>query len=119
MTELEDLTPSVSLRGILPDTLVTFMSGQWHGSTALVLSYKNAYGTVANELLYRHDEPHIEAVQQQGWPWSFDGNGALFRRVSKAQRIRLAHLFDPVLNIKAFGDFHLIQQTISRRDILQ
>ena len=37
------------------------------------------------------------------WPrpgaWSFDGDGALFRLVSKAHRIRLAHLFDPVLAV--------------------
>ncbi len=55
-------------------------------------------GKVANELLYRHDEPRIEVVQE-GRPWSFDGDGALFRLVSEAQRIRLAHLFDPVLAV--------------------
>jgi hypothetical protein len=32
-------------------------------------------------------------------PWSFDGDGALFRLVSEAQRIRLAHPFDPVLAV--------------------
>jgi superfamily II DNA or RNA helicase len=36
---------------------------------------------------------------EQGRPWSFDGDGALFRLVSEAQRIRLAHLFDPVLAV--------------------
>jgi hypothetical protein len=34
-----------------------------------------------------------------GRPWSFDGDGALFRLVSEAHRIRLAHLFDPVLAV--------------------
>ncbi len=53
---------------------------------------------MANELLYRHDEPRLEVVEQ-GRPWSFDGDGALFRLVSEAQRIRLAHLFDPVLAV--------------------
>ena len=55
-------------------------------------------GKVANELLYRHDEPRLEVVEQ-GRPWSFDGDGTLFRLVSEAQRIRLAHLFDPVLAV--------------------
>ena len=32
-------------------------------------------------------------------PWSFDGDGAAFRLVSEAHRIRLAHLFDPVLAV--------------------
>ena len=36
---------------------------------------------------------------EEGRPWSFDGDGALFRLVSEAQRIRLAHLFDPVLAV--------------------
>jgi hypothetical protein len=36
---------------------------------------------------------------EQGRPWSFDGDGALFRLVSEALRIRLAHLFDPVLAV--------------------
>ena len=36
---------------------------------------------------------------EQGRPWSFDGDGALFRLVSEAHRIRLAHLFDTVLAI--------------------
>jgi hypothetical protein len=51
-----------------------------------------------NELLYRHDEPRLELVET-GRPWSFDGDGALFRLVSEAHRIRLAHLFDPVLAV--------------------
>ena len=55
-------------------------------------------GKVANELLYRHDEPRLEIVEQ-GRPWSFDGDGQLFRLVSEAQRIRLAHLFDPLLAV--------------------
>ena len=38
-------------------------------------------------------------IVEQGRPWSFDGDGALFRLVSEAQRIRLAHLFDPVLAV--------------------
>ena len=56
------------------------------------------YDSVANELVYRHDEPRLE-VAELGRPWSFDGDGALFRLVSEAQRIRLAHLFDPVLAV--------------------
>lgn len=36
---------------------------------------------------------------EQGRPWSIDGDGALFRLVSEANRIRLAHLFDPVLTV--------------------
>lgn len=96
--KLEQLQPSAALRGIVPDTLVTVVSVQWFGSEALELTYKTASGKVANELLYRYDEPRLELVEQ-GRPWSFDADGALFRLVSEAQRIRLAHLFDPVLAV--------------------
>ena len=86
------------MRGVLADGLVTVVSVQWFGSEALELTYKTPAGKVANELLYRDDEPRLEIVEV-GRPWSFDGDGALFRLVSEAQRIRLAHLFDPVLAV--------------------
>src|SRR6266540_7047182 len=98
MTTFEDLRPNASIRGILPDSLVTVVNVQWFGSEALELTYKDSAGRVANLLLYRHDEPRLEVVEQ-GRPWSFDGDGALFRLVSEAHRIRLAHLFDPVLAV--------------------
>ena len=98
MARLEDLQPNASLKGVLPDCHVTVVAVQWYGSEALELTYKDPTGKVANELLYRHDEPRLEIVEQ-GRPWSFDGDGALFRLVSEAQRFRLAHLFDPVLAV--------------------
>ena len=96
--KLEDLQANAAVRGVLADGLVTVVSVQWFGSEALELTYKTPAGRVANELLYRDDEPRLEIVEV-GRPWSFDGDGALFRLVSEAQRIRLAHLFDPVLAV--------------------
>jgi len=98
MAELEELMPGAAIRGILPGALVTVVSTQWFGSEALELTYKSPTGKVANELIYRHDEGRLD-VAELGRPWSLDGAGALFRLVSEAQRIRLAHLFDPVLAV--------------------
>ncbi|MFN0150825.1 MAG: helicase-related protein [bacterium] len=98
MIKLEDLQPNATVRGITPDGLVTVVSVQWFGSEALELTYKGSSGRVANELIYRHDEDRLEIVEE-GRPWSFDGDGAQFRLVSEAHRIRLAHLFDPVLAV--------------------
>ena len=98
--KLEDIRSQAVLRGILADALVSVVSVQWYGSEALELTYKTPSGKVANELLYRHDEARLEVVEL-GRPWSFDGDGALFRLVSEAQRIRLAHLFDPLLAVHA------------------
>ncbi|MFN8861980.1 MAG: helicase-related protein [Gemmatimonadaceae bacterium] len=96
--KLEDLQPDATVRGVLPDALATVVSVSWHGSDALTLVYRGPNGRVADEILYRHDEPRLE-IAQAGRPWSFDGDGALFRLVAEANRIRLAHLFDPVLAV--------------------
>lgn len=98
MIKLEELKPNAVIRGIHPNALATVVALQWFGSEAVELTYKDAAGRVGNLLLYRSDEARLEIVQQ-GRPWSFDGDGALFRLVSEAQRIRLAHLFDPVLAV--------------------
>ena len=98
MARLEQLTPTTLVKGILPDAHVEIVSVEWHGSDAMTLVYRGPNGRVADEILYRHDEPRIEIVES-GRPWSFDGDGALFRLVSEAHRIRLAHLFDPVLAV--------------------
>lgn len=98
MIRLEDLQPNAAVRGILPDCLVTVVGVQWYGTEALELTYKSPSGRVDNTLLYRDVEPRLEIVEQ-GRPWSFDGDGSLFRLVSEALRIRLAHLFDPVLAV--------------------
>ncbi len=98
MSKLEELLPNTAVRGILPDCLVTVVGAQWFGSDAVELTYKDPAGRVANVLLFRQDEPRLE-VAELGRPWSFDGDGSLFRLVSEAHRIRLAHLFDPVMAV--------------------
>ena len=96
--KLEDFQANAAVRGILSDSLVTVVSVRWYGTEAIELTYKTPSGKVENELLYRDDEARIEVVET-GRPWSFDGDGAMFRLASEAQRIRLAHLFDPLLAV--------------------
>jgi hypothetical protein len=89
--KLEDLQPNIAVRGILPKALVTVVNVQWYGDNALELTYKDPAGRVSNEVLYRSDEGRLQ-VAEKGKPWSFDGDGKLFRLVAEAHRIRLAHL---------------------------
>jgi superfamily II DNA or RNA helicase len=98
MARLEDLTRGAAVRGIIPSSLVTVVDVKWHGTAAVELTYKDASGRPGNELLYRDDEARLELVTA-GRPWSFDADGELLRLVSEAQRIRLAHLFDPYLAV--------------------
>lgn len=100
MASLEDLKPNSAVRGVLPNSVVTVVSVQWFGSGAIELTYKDPTGKVANELMYRDREADLEIVEE-GRPWSFDGDGSLFRLVAEAQRINLAHLFDPLLAVHA------------------
>jgi hypothetical protein len=98
MARLEDLTRGAAVKGIVPESLVTVVDVEWHGSAVVELTYKDASGRLGSELLYRDRELTID-IAAAGRPWSFDGDGALFRLVSEAYRIRLAYLFDPLLAV--------------------
>jgi len=98
MMRLEQLVPGVFVSGILGNDKVSVVSVQWFGTRSLELTYKTPSGKPGNELLYRDDEPRLEVIEADR-RWSFDGDGTLFCLVSEAQRIRFAHLFDPVLAV--------------------
>jgi hypothetical protein len=74
MSRLEELTKGTSVKGVLPDGLVTVVDVKWIGTVAVELTYKDALGRLGNELLHRDDEPTLEVVTA-GRPWSFDGDG--------------------------------------------
>jgi len=95
---LEDLTKGATVKGILPNQVVTVVDAKWFGADVVELTYKDAHGHLGNELLYRDRQPTLEIVTQDR-PWSFNADGALLRLVSEAHRIRLAHLFDPLLAV--------------------
>lgn len=98
MSKLGELQPNTALRSIILDCLVTVINVQLFGSEALDLTFKTSEGDPANELLYHHDETRLKVIEQ-GKPWSFDGDEGIFRLVSEAHRIRLAHMFDSVLAV--------------------
>ena len=98
MARLEDLTRDTAVRGILSDALVTVVDVKWIGNAAIELTYKDSTGRLGNELIYRDREATLEVVTS-GRPWSFDGDGRMFRLVSEAKRIGMAYLFDPLLAV--------------------
>jgi superfamily II DNA or RNA helicase len=98
MARLEHLTLGAQVTGVLADQPVTVVHVDWHGTEALTLVYRDGSGKVADQLLYRSDEPRLE-VQTTTRPFSFDGDPALFRLASEARRISLAYLFDPYLAV--------------------
>ena len=98
MVRLEDLVRGTTVKGILPNHHVVIVDVTQHSDDVIELVYKDASGNLGNELVLRDREPDLEIVTT-GQPWSFDGDGAMLRLVSEAHRIRLAHLFDPLLAV--------------------
>lgn len=98
MARLEELQPGVVVKGILPGKQVTVVEANWRGNIAVGIIHKDATGNLGNNLLYRYAERNLEIVTT-GRPWNFDADGEMFRLISEARRIRLAHLFDPLLAV--------------------
>jgi superfamily II DNA or RNA helicase len=98
MAKLEDLTIGASVKGLASEGPATILSVDWFGTNAVEVTYKDTAGKPGAQLLYRDQEPQLE-IAGAGRPWSFDGDGRLFRLVSEAYRIRLAYLFDPLLAV--------------------
>jgi hypothetical protein len=82
MAKLEELKPGASIRGILPNSLVTVETVKWYRSDALELMFKGPSRKPDHQLLYWHDEPRLE-IAESGKPWSFNGDASLFRLVSE------------------------------------
>ena len=100
MARLEDLTKGALVRGVLGDRVIKVVDIAWHGSSAVTLTFTDELtGKADQELLYREDEARL-VVQKVGRAWSMDADGNLFRLVSEAKRISLAHLFDPFLAVQ-------------------
>jgi len=98
MLSLSSITPGAVIRGILPERSVTVVGVTTFSESALEVAYKDSEGKLGSTLLYKDDEPKLSLVEE-GRPWAFDADGNQFRLVSEAHRIRLAHLFDPVLAV--------------------
>ena len=98
MTVLDDVKPSAMIRGVVPGHSVRIVSVDWIGNQAINLVYREPDGGISETTLYRDDENRL-SVEARGPSWSFDGDGNLLRLVTEANRIALAHHFDPYLAI--------------------
>lgn len=98
MTTLEDIKNGASVCGIVRGQPVEVVSVEWIGDQAINLVYRVQGSGVAETTLYRDDQARIE-IDARGRAWSFDADGDLLRLVTEANRIKLAHYFDPYLAI--------------------
>lgn len=98
MMSLEDIRNGAIIRGIAPNQAVQIVSVEWIGNQAVNVVFRDQEGTVSETTLYRDDEHRLD-LDARGRPWSFDADGGLLRLVTEANRIKLAHYFDPYLAI--------------------
>ncbi len=99
MAQLADLKADALIRGLLPgNDPVTIISVTPYGDIGAEVVYKDVTEQLGRELLYQDRIAQLEVVAKE-LPWRFDADGANFRLVSEAYRIRLAYLFDPLIAV--------------------
>ena len=98
MVKLEDIKENTNLKGIEGSDAVRVEAVRKIGDDAVSVTYWNSQGEIRNQMLHRSDEARIE-LADVGRPWSFAANGAEFKLGLEAQRIRLSHLFDPMMAV--------------------
>ena len=97
MIRLEDLKLGMRVNGVEPGQTVTLRDVELYSDAANVI-YRRSDGTIGQRLLFRSHESELSLAQIER-RWQFDADGAMFRLVSEAYRIQLAHQFDPQLAV--------------------
>jgi len=98
MLKLEALSKGAQVVGIDPTGPVMIVSADVVGEDAVSVFYKAANGVPAECMLHREDEAKL-AIATVGRPWGFNADGAEFKLAAEAMRIKLAHLFDPMMAV--------------------
>jgi len=95
---LEDLKNDSWLNGIVTGESVQIISHRWIGSESVSVIYKHANANLGERMLFRSNEVELSETRQ-GRPWALDADAGDFRLSAEAFRIRLAHLFDPLMAV--------------------
>lgn len=96
--KLEELKAGASVEGLTTSGAAKIINIEWFGNQAVKVIFEDVNGSVQDRLIYR-DEENLLTIVSAGRLWSFDADGDLLRLVTEANRIKLAHHFDPFLAI--------------------
>lgn len=99
---LEQLTPGAQVHGFGPGAPVTIVAVERVGLRSVTVTFRTADGRVDQVSIHRDDE-HRYSLAAKSSAWGMSGDGATFRLAAEAKRIRLAHLFDPLLAVHLSG----------------
>ena len=95
--KLTDIKEGQQLTGIEGDSVVTVVSVKEISADAINIIYRNSEGQLGEQQLQRADEERVSEVSKARLNFSADGHS--FQLALEAQRIRLAHLFDPMMAV--------------------
>lgn len=96
--KLEELRVDTHVAGIEPSAAVKILYVKLAGADAADVTYELLDGTVLKKTLFRTDEEKL-AIASEARTWAFDANAASFKLAAEATRIKLAHLFDPMMAV--------------------
>lgn len=96
--KLSDITVSQKLHGIVPGAVAEIKAITSQSKDSVSIIYKTAAGHIGEHTLYAFDEKDIRPASDERW-WSFTEEPARFQLAAEAYRIRLAHLFDPLMAV--------------------
>jgi hypothetical protein len=98
MLKLQAIQKDAQITGLDPNGIVRVVSVEPVGTDAITVFYKTADGTPAEQMLFRTDEARL-SLAETGRAWAFDAPADGFKLGLEAHRIRLAHLFDPMMAV--------------------
>lgn len=98
MLRLEDIKADLAIEGIEPSRVVTVVAVRTLSPDAIQVIYRPPEGGVKECNLTRVNEAGLYLATLER-PWSFEGDGEVFKLTVEAKRIDLAFLFDPMMAV--------------------
>jgi len=95
---LDDIKIGQKLYGVIPGAVAEIVAILNSSHDATTIIYKTASGHMDQRTLYKIDEDELALVEKEQW-WSFSEKVEDFTLAAEAYRIRLAHLFDPLMAV--------------------
>lgn len=94
---LQELTAGKKIKGLLSEQVAEIIAVNFYGDAAEVF-YKDEHGNFGNKLIYADQISELTLAENLSL-WQFDSDSKIFRLVSEAYRISVAHLVEPYLAI--------------------
>ncbi len=96
--KLEELTQGVSVAGFIPGEICEVLAVSSLGDDVVAVVAVDSAGQVQRRTVTGEEAASFE-IAMEGRRWTFDADGNLFKLAAEALRIRLAHLFDPLVAV--------------------